>query len=51
MISSSCCGEELDISSLFVVRCDFVVNTSLLCAGCVTVISLLCCGEGLVIVR
>ena len=46
----SCCGEGLDISSLFAVRCDSVVNTSLLCARCI-VISLSCCGKGLVIVR
>ena len=36
--------------SLFAERCDSVVNTSLLCAGCI-VISLSCSGEGLVIVR
>ena len=50
MIPLSCCGEELDISLLFAVRCDSVVNTSLLCARCI-VISLSCCGKGLVIVR
>ena len=32
--------------SLFAVRCDSVVNTSLLCAGCI-VSPLLCRGEGL----